>query len=116
MNAVDLFAGAGGWSHGWRMATGCEPMRDHHSVVAASLTAMRGTTDSHLHGDPVDAPLRTISAGGNHHALVAAFLTQYYSQGGTASRLDAPMPAVVTRAGGRTSGVSVVVPTALLSS
>lgn len=72
--------------------------RDHHSVVAASLTAMRGTTDSHLHGDPVDAPLRTISAGGNHHALVAAFLTQYYSQGGTASRCDAPLPAVVTRA------------------
>lgn len=26
MNAVDLFAGAGGWSHGWREATDCEPM------------------------------------------------------------------------------------------
>ena len=26
MNAVDLFAGAGGWSQGWREATDCEPM------------------------------------------------------------------------------------------
>ena len=26
MNAVDLFAGAGGWSHGWRLATGREPL------------------------------------------------------------------------------------------
>lgn len=26
MNAVDLFAGAGGWSHGWRLATGSEPL------------------------------------------------------------------------------------------
>lgn len=72
--------------------------RDHHSLVAASLTALRGTTASHLHGDPVNAPLRTVSAGGKHHALVAAFLTTYYSQGGTANRLDAPLPAVVTRA------------------
>lgn len=26
MNLVDLFAGAGGWSHGWRTATGREPL------------------------------------------------------------------------------------------
>jgi DNA (cytosine-5)-methyltransferase 1 len=26
LNAVDLFAGAGGWSQGWREATDCEPM------------------------------------------------------------------------------------------
>lgn len=26
MNAGDLFAGAGGWSHGWRIATGQEPL------------------------------------------------------------------------------------------
>lgn len=36
MNAVDLFAGAGGWSHGWREATDCEPMiavnHDPHAV------------------------------------------------------------------------------------
>lgn len=72
--------------------------RDHHSLVAAHLTALRGTSPTHLHGDPVDAPLRTVSAGGQHHALVAAFLTTYYSQGGTANRVDAPMPAIVTKA------------------
>lgn len=26
LSAVDLFAGAGGWSHGWRLATGSEPL------------------------------------------------------------------------------------------
>lgn len=72
--------------------------RDHHSLVAAHLTALRGTSPTHLHGDPIDGPLRTVSAGGQHHALVAAFLTTYYSQGGTANRVDAPMPAIVTKA------------------
>lgn len=36
MNSVDLFAGAGGWSHGWREATGHEPLvavnHDPHAV------------------------------------------------------------------------------------
>lgn len=71
---------------------------DHHSLVAAHLTTLRGSEASHLHGDDARAPLRTISAGGSHHALVAAFLTTYYSGGGTASRPDAPMPAIVTKA------------------
>lgn len=51
--------------------------RDHHSLVAASLTALRGTGASHIHGDAIDAPLRTVSAGGSHHALVAAFLAKH---------------------------------------
>ena len=37
-----------------------------------------------------------VSAGGIHHGVVAAFLTQYYSSGGTGSRADAPLPAVTT--------------------
>jgi DNA (cytosine-5)-methyltransferase 1 len=72
--------------------------RDHHSLVAASLTTLRGTEGSHLHGDAIEAPLRTVSAGGQHHALVAAFLTQFYSSGGQHSRAYAPLPAVVTKA------------------
>lgn len=40
MNAVDLFAGAGGWSHGWRIATGSDPLLavDHcpHAVQVHS--------------------------------------------------------------------------------
>jgi DNA (cytosine-5)-methyltransferase 1 len=39
-----------------------------------------------------------VSAGGQHHALVAAFLTQFYSSGGQHSRAYAPLPAVVTKA------------------
>ena len=50
---------------------------DHHSLVAATL--LTNATD-------------------NRHALVAAFLTTYYGQGGTANRVDKPMPAVVTKA------------------
>lgn len=72
--------------------------RDHHSLVAAHLSALRGTQPSHLHGDPLDAPLRTVSAGGQHHALVAAFLCQYYGSGSQHSRASAPLPAVVTKA------------------
>lgn len=41
MNAVDLFAGAGGWSHGWREATDCEPMvavnHDPHAIELHTL-------------------------------------------------------------------------------
>lgn len=32
-------------------------------------------------GQPLDTPLHTISAGGNHHALVKAFLIKYYGAG-----------------------------------
>jgi site-specific DNA-cytosine methylase len=39
---VDLFAGAGGWSHGWRTATGTEPMLGvNHCAHAVHLH--RGT-------------------------------------------------------------------------
>jgi len=32
--------------------------RDHHSLVAASLTTLRGTAERHLHGDDAAAPPR----------------------------------------------------------
>lgn len=51
--------------------------RDHHSLVAASLATLRGTGAAHLHGDRIDAPLRTVAAAGSHHALVAAFLREH---------------------------------------
>lgn len=47
----------------------------HFSVVAPTLVPMRGTSDSHLKGVSVNAPLQVISAGGNHHALVSSHLT-----------------------------------------
>lgn len=50
MNAVDLFCGAGGWSHGWREATGCEPViavnHDPHAVHLHRLN--HPATEHHL--------------------------------------------------------------------
>lgn len=67
---------------------------DHHSLVAASLTMLRRNAD----GRTVELPLPTVTAGGQHHALCAAFLTSYYSSGGTASDVGAPVPAIVAKA------------------
>src|SRR5690606_28607920 len=53
-------------------------------VVAASLAKLRGTNDA---ADP-RAPLHTVSAGGNHHALIAAFLQTYYANGTGQSPAD----------------------------
>lgn len=47
---------------------------DHHSLIAANMVKLRGTS----HSAAADAPLHTISAGGQHHAEVRAFLTAYY--------------------------------------
>ena len=47
---------------------------DHHSLVAANMVKLRGTSNS----ADVAEPLHTISAGGQHHAEVRAFLTAYY--------------------------------------
>lgn len=70
--------------------------RDSNALVVASLVSLRGGESSHAHGDPVDAPLRTNSAGGTHHAAVHAFLVSYY---GTDQRPDLfkPMPTATTR-------------------
>ncbi|NYT38907.1 DNA methyltransferase [Allopusillimonas soli] len=38
------------------------------------IAPLRGTSESHLQGDDTRAPLSTVSAGGTHHALVAANL------------------------------------------
>lgn len=41
------------------------------------IVSMRGTADAHLHGDSIREPLRTVSAGGTHHALVTPFITEH---------------------------------------
>ncbi|NDI85037.1 DNA cytosine methyltransferase [Undibacterium crateris] len=46
----------------------------HFSVVAPTLTPMRGTSEAHLGGHDINAPLSTISAGGTHHGLTSAHL------------------------------------------
>jgi DNA (cytosine-5)-methyltransferase 1 len=69
---------------------------DHSALVTSSLVSLRGTEPSHLHGDSLEEPLRTVSAGGLHAAEVRAFLVSYYT---TQQRPDlfAPMPTVTTK-------------------
>lgn len=50
--AVDLFCGAGGWSHGWRMATGVEPIIGvNHDEHAIRLHALNHPATQHFHED-----------------------------------------------------------------
>lgn len=83
-----------------RVPLGTVTRQDHHSIVAASLiqTGYGERKGQEPRTLDIRKPLGTVVAGGSKHALVAAFLTTYYSQGGTANRVDAPMPTVVTKA------------------
>jgi DNA (cytosine-5)-methyltransferase 1 len=75
----------------------------HFSVVAPTLTPLRGTEESHLQGDDVTAPLSTVSAGGTHHALASANLVTigYGERTGQEPRaLDITRPLGTVVAGG----------------
>lgn len=49
LQSVDLFAGAGGWSHGWRMATGAEPMLAvNHCAHAVRLHELNHPSTQHF--------------------------------------------------------------------
>lgn len=65
------------------------------ALVAPTLQALRGTDGAHLHGDPVAQPLRTVSAGGTHHAVVSAFLAKHYT-GVVGSDLRQPLGTVTS--------------------
>lgn len=60
-------------------------------LVAASLIKFRGQNI----GQPMDEPLHTITAGGNHHGLVYAFLTAYYGSS-IGHTLNDPLGTVTT--------------------
>jgi DNA (cytosine-5)-methyltransferase 1 len=77
-------------------------------LVTAALVHLRGNCDAR----DLREPLRTISAGGEHHGVVeyhlaqhqeagalrcAAFLMQYYSEGGQWSDLRNPLNTITTR-------------------
>lgn len=68
---------------------------DHHAAVGVHLVKLYGSAGA---GAPVDAPLPTVTGGGQHIGLVAAFLTAYYSGGGTAAPLDRPTPTATATA------------------
>ncbi|WP_418514829.1 DNA cytosine methyltransferase [Delftia sp. PS-11] len=80
----------------------------HFSVVAPTLAPLRGTSEQHLVGHAVDAPLSTVAASGTHHALVGANLITvgYGEREGQQPRvqdIEAPLGTVV--AGGVKSAV-----------
>lgn len=55
MNAVDLFSGAGGWSHGWREATGVEPLiAVNHDSHAVHLHRLNHPSTEHFLEDVFD--------------------------------------------------------------
>lgn len=76
---------------------------DHHSVVASHLTHFYTSNTRGGEGD-FDKPLKTVTAGGQHHAAVYAFLSAYYGSDQD-TPLDDPMHTVTTK--GRFSLVMV---------
>jgi DNA (cytosine-5)-methyltransferase 1 len=67
----------------------------HFSVVAPVLAPLRGTSEGHMGGHSVAQPLSTVSAGGTHHALVAAHLAHLTHHGDRAGSTPAePLPTV----------------------
>ncbi len=67
---------------------------NHKALATANLVKLRGTNI----GGPVDAPLQTISAQGQHHGVVSASLIKYYGEGGQHAGVDEPMHTVTSRA------------------
>ncbi len=63
------------------------------ALAAASLIKLRGDAETHAPGHRADEPLHTVSAGGIHHGLVTAHLTQFRT-GSVGSSLDQPAPTV----------------------
>jgi len=65
------------------------------ALVAASMVSLRGTAPDQIQASAgsVEAPLPTVSAGGGHAALVAAFMAKHYS-GVVGAPLDQPTPTV----------------------
>ena len=68
--------------HGVKQPLGTVTAVDHHSLVTTSVSKLKG--------------LRKSSK--NKSLLVAAFITSYYSKGGTENDASKPLPTVVTKA------------------
>lgn len=64
---------------------------DTKALVTSHLLKLRGTC---RHGQQLDLPFPTVTAGGNHYAEVRAFLIKFYSQGGQWGALNEPMPTI----------------------
>lgn len=67
--------------------------RDHHALVTSHLIKLKGTC---LDGQPVDVPMHTVQAGGNHYGEVRAFLLKYYGTDQN-PRLEGPLSTITTK-------------------
>jgi DNA (cytosine-5)-methyltransferase 1 len=68
--------------------------RRGEALIAAHLQTLRG---SDRRDASIEDPLRTVSAGGNHSAVIAAFLSKFYSQGDNNHGADEPFHTMRTR-------------------
>lgn len=64
-----------------------------HALTTSHLLKLRGTSRA---GGPLDRPVDTLTAGGNHFAEVRAFLMSYYGNGSSTSPRR-PVPTITTR-------------------
>ncbi len=72
--------------------------RGEFALVAAFLAQHNaGPRNAALAGRPAEAPLSTLAASGSQQQVVAAFLAEYYGEGGQYSDLAAPLNTVPTR-------------------
>ncbi|WP_047218021.1 DNA cytosine methyltransferase [Delftia lacustris] len=108
-SASPFIVGAGGPVYSGRPAATDRPIgtvttQNHRAVaqpvVAPVMAPLRGTSEQHLVGHAVDAPLSTVAASGTHHALVGANLITvgYGEREGQQPRvqdIEAPLGTVV---------------------
>lgn len=64
------------------------------NVCAGYMVKLRGTS---RHGATVHEPMPTLTSGGNHIGVVAAFIKQYYTQGGQHQSTDAPLKTITVK-------------------
>jgi DNA (cytosine-5)-methyltransferase 1 len=71
-----------------------QTQRRGEALVAASMLNLRGADRRDA---SIGAPLRTVSAGGNHAAVVGAFLAKYYGAGDPSQGCGEPMHTVTAK-------------------
>lgn len=74
--------------------TNTQTQRRGEAVVAASMLNLRGSSRRDA---SIEEPLRTVSAGGNHAAVVGAFLAKYYGGGDPSQAADEPLHTVTAK-------------------
>jgi DNA (cytosine-5)-methyltransferase 1 len=67
--------------------------KDHNALVTSHLLKLRGTCQ---HGQPIDEPAPTVTAGGLHIGEVRAFLIKYFGTG-TGQGCDDPLHTITTK-------------------